>query len=413
MRPCGIAGILLFLIACFPITAQERSFDVIYALNFFDGISYNSTIVPYSTREIFIHEDHVNAFVVRETVLYYWPLTSEFRADWASRNVPLRGILCIQDRRGNIKRIEAQRYLIQYDMNDIPGTIGIHWGIEADMKHADFTQAQRNYSDAVHAYNVALRLFQQTMTDFLYNPPEEDEVFPEVPLPPPNFTLMSTGVNIGFPVELPRGTYSMFLENPDGKVIAETRKRLRVFGPRERIKGFQVFEEGRWTVPSDFPDSNMSLFAVPDSVIYLQPFNYLHYEARAYSLMMNPQNRFNRRESSTWVPAFLNTEDRDLSIDSQRLDLLSYRVTQVAGSRLGYIIHPMDLGEPESSFSAFKFTIVPGSEGKTYRIGQTSVISVLRVFRGVEFVIIFISLLPFAFFGITLKFCRRPKAKGD
>ena len=407
MRNCSIAGILFLFIAFSPLAVQGQDFDIVYALNFFDGVTYSSTLVPNTAGEIFIHEDHVNAFVVRETVLYYWPLTSEFRADWASRNVPLQGTLNIRDRQGNIMRIEAQRYTIQYDMNDIPGTIGIYWGTEADAKHAEFSEAQRDYSYAIHAYNAAMQLYQQIITDIMLNPPDTNIVFPEVPMRPANFTIMSTGLNIGFSVKLPRGNYSIFFETSEGNIIPETRKRLRVFGPRERVGGFQVFEEGRWTVPSNFPDSRMSLFTVPGSVIYLQPFNYLHYEARAYNLMMNPQNRFNRSESSTWVPASLNTDERQLNINGQNHDLYSYDVVQVPGSRLGYIINPTYLGDPESSFTAFKFTAQTGSEGKRYNIGQMSSISVLRVFMGVELIIIIISLLPLAFFIIVIKLFRR------
>jgi hypothetical protein len=400
-------SVILICIVCSLPEAEEPEYDIIYAINFFDGVSYNSTIVPYASPEIYIQADTVNAFVVRETALYYWPLTSEFKADWASRNIPLPGSLCIQDRAGNITRIESLRYAIQYDAKDIPGTIRVYWGAAADSKYAEFINAQRDYTEAVYAYNEAIRVYDRKITEYLQNPPEEPEAFPEMPLPPTEFTLMSTDVNIGFPVKIAEGIYSIFFTNPDGTVIAKTRKRLQAFRPREKIKGFQVFEEGRWSVPSNFPDSHMSLFTVPGGNLYLQPYNYLHFEGSAYNLMMNPQNRYNRGESSIWVPVSPNAEKRELAIGNQNLNLWGYKVTQLAGSKLGYIIHPLDLGDPESSFAAFNLTIPANSGGRRYRIGQTSAISVLRIFGGIELVIILVSLIPLAGFAVISFFHRR------
>jgi hypothetical protein len=387
----------------FNLTALDSEYDVIYALNFFDGVAYNSTIVPYSAPEIYILADHVNVFVVRETSLYYWPLTSEFKADWAVRNVPLQGTLCIKDNQGKIQRIKPERYAIQYDMLDIPGTISVYWGNEADIKHIEFMKAQQNYSEAVYAYNEAIRSYDQQITNFLRNPASDPTLFPEVPTAPENFTLMSTDINIGFPVNLQGGNYTVYFEDPQGGIIPKTRKRLRVFSPLEATKGFQVFEEGRWSVPNDFPDSYMNLFAIPGGNIYFKPFNYLHFQGNKYNLMINPQNRYSETDFSVWIPISPDLENRNLVIGSEELSLLGYKVTQLAGSRLGYIINPLGLGDSESSFSAFNINITSAISSKTFSIGKNSSLIVLRLFRGIEFVLIFISFIPLiAFIAVSL-----------
>jgi hypothetical protein len=386
----------LLLLPLFNLTALDSEYDIIYALNFFDGVAYNSTIVPYSAPEIYILADHVNVFVVRETSLYYWPLTSEFKADWAARNIPLEGILCIKDSRGGIQRIKPERYAIQYDMLDIPGTIGVYWGIEADIKHIEFMKAQQNYSEAVYAYNEAIRSYDQEITNFLRNPASDPALFPEVPVAPENFTLMSTDINIGFPVNLQSGNYSVYLEDPYGSIISKTKKRLRVFSPLESIKGFQVFEEGRWSVPNDFPGSHMNLFVIPGGNIYFQPFDYLHFQGSKYNLMINPQNRYSETDFSVWVPVSPDLENKSLVMGSGELPLLGYKVTQLAGSRLGYIINPLELGDRESSFSAFNINIAGAMSGKTFSVGKNSSLTVLRLFRGIELVLICIALVPLA-----------------
>jgi hypothetical protein len=395
---------LLFALNLF---ARENEYDVIYAINFFDGLSYNSTIIPHSVREINIQADHVNAFVVRETSLYYWPLTSEFKADWAARNIPLEGTLCIKSVQGKIERIKPQRYAIQYDMKDIPGTIAVYWGTEANSKYTEFAAAQRSYSEAVFAYNQAMRDYDRQISDFLQNKDNDPSLFPEVPIAPENFTLMSTDVNIGFQVNLSRGTYRIYFEDPLGRVMPETRKRLRVFNPLEKTGGFQVFEEGRWSVPANFPDSHMTLFAVSGKKIYLQPFDYLHYRGRDYNLMVNPQSRYSENEYSVWVPVSLNAEHRTLALGTEELSLLGYKVTQLAGSKLGYIINPIAFGDDESSFSAFHIEIPEHSSGKTYALGESSRLSIVRVFGGMELIILFISLMPLIIFTVIFAMMRQ------
>jgi hypothetical protein len=394
-----LAWIAVFLL-CPVLSAQEPSYDVIYAVNFFDGISYNSAIVPYSAPEIYIQADAMNAFVVRETLLYYWSLTSEFKADWASRNVPLEGVLCIQDRHGNIQRLAARPYIIQYDIKDIPGTIGIYWGNDAVRKYEDFARAQRIYSEAVYQYNSAIRRYEEEINAYLQNPPEDPESFPALPLPPADFSLMSTDVNTGFPVQLPRGQYTIYFEDPQGTMVDKTKKRLTVFTPREAAGGFKVFEEGRWTVPADFPDSHRTLFTVPGAAVYLRPYHFLHYPGSAYNLMLNPQNRFNRSDFSIWVPVSPDTERSSISAGTETLSLSGYKVTQLAGSKLGYVIHPLPLDDPESEFAAFNVEVPQNSAGKTYPLGKTSALSVLRIFSGIEIVFVFISLIPLIFFAL-------------
>jgi hypothetical protein len=407
MKRC-LAVILAFL-ACPVLMSQEPVYDVIYAVNFFDGSSYSSAIVPYSAPEIYIQADSMNAFVVRETLLYYWSLTSEFKADWASRNIPLEGTLCIQGRHGQIRRIEAQRYVIQYDLKDIPGTIGVYWGTEADAKYGNFVKAQRAYSEAVYQYNNAMRLYEQELNAYLQNPPEVPEAFPSHPLPPPDFTLLSTDINTGFPVNLPEGRYTLYFEGSRGEVMPKTKKRLTVFSPLGAIGGFRVFEEGRWTVPADFPDSHATLFTVPGANLYLQPYDFLHYRGSDYNLMLNPQNRYNRSEFSVWVPVSLDSNNSRVYIGTEALSLSGYKVTQLAGSKLGYVISPLAFGDPESSFSAFNMQVPQSAAGKTYPVGKTSAISVLRIFNGMEIVMILVSLIPLAFFGLILIFHNRTK----
>jgi hypothetical protein len=81
-------------------------------------------------------------------------------------------------------------------------------------------------------------------------------------------------------------------------------------------------------------------------------------------------------------------------------------VTQLAGSRLGYIINSLDLGDKESSFSAFNINIENSYSGRTFPIGQKSSLTVLRLVRGIDFILVFIVFIPLLIF-IIVSFLRK------
>ena len=396
-----------FLMAAPFLPGEDPEYDVIYALNFFDGKTYSSTIVPVPSREIYILAGKMNVFVVRETSLYYWPLTNEYKADWAARNTALEGTLCVRDAAGIIRKIQPQPYLIRYDMNDIAGTTGVYWEQEASKKHLDFLKAQAAYSESVYAYNDDMKRYEREVGEFLEDPGKFQE-FPAVPVPPENFSIMSTGIHIGFPVDLAEGTYTVYFEDPEGKIVPGTKKKLKAYKPINENSGFRIFEEGRWSVPADLPDNHMTVFTFPGTDLYLQPYHYLHYNSRAYRLMNNPQNKYSRDLFTTWVAVDEDPGIRRISIAGKDLELSGYKVNQIAGSRLGYVITPLDPGDSESSFTAFYLPLAEHTRGKTYPVGDTNRISVVNVFPGLEFLLLFISAIPVLVF-VILRIKRRVK----
>ena len=146
---------------------EETEYDHVYALNYYNGVSYNSTIIPPHTKQMYLLADSMNALVFRETSLYYWSLTSEFKADWAIRNSVVSGVLAVKDSKGIVQRIDGQPYVIQYDMRDMANTIGIYWGSNAFSQYENFTRMQQAYNNAVHEYNLALQTYNNKVNALL------------------------------------------------------------------------------------------------------------------------------------------------------------------------------------------------------------------------------------------------------
>jgi len=116
--------------------------DSIYAINYFDGLSYNNNIVTPSTSTIYLLSDSANVITAKETSLYYWPLTSEYKADWATTNKTLNGSVVITSKQGEEQIIEAQPYVIQYDANNMRDTIKLYWNDEAHKALKEFKNFQ-------------------------------------------------------------------------------------------------------------------------------------------------------------------------------------------------------------------------------------------------------------------------------
>jgi hypothetical protein len=174
-------------------------------------------------------------------------------------------------------------------------------------------------------------------------------------------TLFSTELLWGHPIELPAGRYSMRLRLPDGSIQPDSEKQLVVFEAIQEGIGYNVFPAERWTVPELSSESNETIYTLPETTIYLEPFHQKQYNEQYYTRMNNPQDTQSRRDREVWVP-FSKATDVQLLVSagsgSTRIELEDYFVRQLTGDALGYEIIEFD---PESmqapSFNAFELPV--------------------------------------------------------
>lgn len=385
---------------------EEAEYDFVYALNYYNGVSYNSTIIPPHTKQMYLLADSMNALVFRETSLYYWSLTSEFKADWAVKNSVVSGLLAVKDSNGNIQRFAGQPYVIQYDMRDMANTISIYWGPDAFSQYDKFTKMQQAYNNAVYEYNLALQdyntkvneLLQLSMQSSLSE--EQLATFPEVPEPPANFSLVSTEINLGYPMQFSEGKYEMWFEDMNQKEIRDSRKRLVTFSATSESGGFKVFEENRWTVPVDFPDSKKTLFTHKASTLYFQPYRYKQFEKYAYESLVNPQQTNVKDQMHIWIPIAQDFGIEKLSLSNQEIAKSGYKVIQTTGSKLGYTISPLPDGDLDTSFEGIKLDFQALGDTKRFAVGRESSVVILNDYPGLGLIVSLSSLFPLLLFLI-------------
>jgi hypothetical protein len=114
MRWLPLALTLLLLVAA-PIQAQEpeKTESFVYSGYVFNGLDYISTFYPPSIDTIYLLADRQNILSPRRTLVYFWPLTDAYEADWASMNQTVTGALEILDGSEVIVTIPQEGHDIQ------------------------------------------------------------------------------------------------------------------------------------------------------------------------------------------------------------------------------------------------------------------------------------------------------------
>ena len=336
-----------------------------YALGRYDGVFY-----PLSVDTIYLLADEMNVVSARYTLVYFWPITNEYRADWDALNQDVPGTLEVLRGGRLVQVLERTPYVIQYPQGLDGGTVRLYLGTEAETRYAAFEAARQAFREAV--WEHARRQSEHTVAlerAIARRARGEPVPRPEPPQPPAPFRLYSTTVNQGFPIRLPRGEYHLQLRLPDGKILPESRRRLVVFAARREGIGYMVVPQARWTTPerSDVPGE--ALYTRPGVALYLQPFLAQEHNELYWTRRGDPQSQVGSEDRKIWISAG-GISARELEIRSpggqhRRVQRRPYRVQQLAGSGLGYEVvehRPVGPGERQRApdFEGYELRSDPG-----------------------------------------------------
>ena len=353
------------LILCMgkPASAQDE-LSFVYGTNHYNGAVFNSTFVPPSINTFYLIANNTSMIASKMTRVYYWPLTNELKPDWDQANISVDGTLEILKNNTLFKSIEITNYVIQYDAQDKFNTLQLYLGEDAVAARTNFEALQDQYREDLFSYHQALdayrEKFEAALADLQAGNITEDEM-PERPEPLQDLTLFSTNLLVGFPINLPEGTYQVQLRRPDGSIQPDSQKKLVVFNPVRKGIGYKVFAEERWTAPEETKDVNEIIYSLPGRRIYFEPFYQIEFNELYYTRLNNPQDKQARRDRNIWVP-FEFVQDAKLIQQSaqkrEEIEMKDYFVHQIAGSALGYQIEEHDPeSDTEVSFRGFEVEV--------------------------------------------------------
>jgi hypothetical protein len=325
--------------------APERERRFVYGINLFDGIQYATGFVPPSVDTVYVLADQLGVLDPKLTEVYFWPVTNDYRADFTSLNELVDGRLEIVRGGQVLQTVDLTEYVVQLDQTGALGPGQIALGTDAragwdrfQAEKAAYVQRLHDYADAQAAYQQELDALPASATPGVAVTP------PDPPAEPAPFTLYSTDIGRGFPIQLSAGEYTIRVRSADGKIVEDSEKRLVAFGPRRPGVGFQVVPQERWTFPEPADDPADVIYTVAGGVVYLQAFTAQELNAEAYARLKNPQDLAATPNRWQWVHVGPLTQAATLIVrdgaGEKRLNVEDFAVEQVPGAALGYRVVP-------------------------------------------------------------------------
>lgn len=357
----------------------------VYGVTVWDGLSYSSGLVPEQIDEVHVIAGSDNVFAPFDTKVYFWPITGEYMADWASKQSLVEGVLEVL-RDGRIARsIPLETYTLMYPEGFNSPNVEVLVGDEAISAYEEYRRAVSDFNESADRYKQALADYNATIAEMFRQLREEGRTFAreEIPTPPPEPEPPSyyvQSVRKAFIVNLPHGQYTIRVRQED-QIVPGSTKKLFVFEPRRSGLSFVVRPEDTYTVPLRSDSREHTLYLSEASPIYIQLFDVKEYNAYHYTRMMHPASPtagLGMQNEFVWVISSPQRTDMRIKVYEgdrvvSEIDQKQYFVVQTEGTALGYRIIEWDPVATETigtqpTFRAFELRLSPGE----YRLQAVS-----------------------------------------
>jgi len=362
MRPWALVAFLLALLPSV-LQAQEpaRRRELVYSLIVSDGGAYNTTFAPASAEVIYVFAESDVALAPSTTEVYFWPLTSDWRADFGALNEPTDGMLEVARDGAIVAQLPLVDVILQID--PMRGWEGgrLFVGPDAVEARRAFEQERQGYLDRLREYGVVAEAhIRQADEARRLAPPGQAVAIPPAPQPPAPMSLYSGEIARSFHVRLSAGEYNIRVRAANGATIVGSERRLVAIAPRRYGVVYEVVPQEKWTMPERADDPANVLYVLPGGVVYLRPFGAHELNEREHARLRNPQELSGSANRWTWVRTAPATT-LPLRVDAGLVEQGSFSVRQLPGAALGYTIVP-HAGPEAPDLVAFRVD-APGARG--------------------------------------------------
>ncbi len=346
-------ALILGLLAVTTVLAQtpEKKREFVYGVQVFTGQAYDGTFYPLSEDTLYLLADVSNIVSPRYSLVYFWPVTNEYKADFDALSETVAGTLEILQGGQVVQNLAQTKYVIQYPRGLDAGEVHVYLGQEAEAQYKEFERQKQAYRDAIFAYHEATINYHQDAQDKLSSGQLKTEL-PPPPEEPAPFNFFSTGVYDGFHINLPAGNYAIRLKDASGQIVPGSERQLVVFTEQRQGVSYTLIPQDKWTLPEQSHDPSQTLYARSGVVIYLQPFEEKEYNELYYTRLKTPQSTTGRSDHWQWVPQSPVPAAPLLQVVYngqvvQGITQKPYIVKQTEGKGLGYQIIEQSQGETE------------------------------------------------------------------
>jgi len=376
LRPLFVLPLFALITALLPIapgvaqSTPEKHEEIVYSGDIFNSQGYSGQFFPQGEATIFVIADTPNVLVPINTLVYWWPISQEYKADWETLYEPLTGTLEIGD-----QQFETTQYSLKYSGGYDSARTSLLFGDDAAQQHAAYLQAIAEYNAAARDYVIDRTNFETELVEWgravdearAKDAPTDMIPVPKQPTPPTQPTIIVTEPTQGIAFQMPEGEFQMRLRDEAGAIVPGSERRLVAFSPRREGIAYNVIAASKYTVPETSTDPNDTIFVSGDQALYIQPALEKEYDNYYAAKLMNSQERSvqDRRGVWAWLPSGeFSGNELTMAVDSsapQTLEKQTWYVKQAPGAALGYEILPYDASVVGQTTTFDAFQIIPES----------------------------------------------------
>ncbi len=329
--------------------------ELIYSIVAFNGRDYSGTFVRQPSESVYLLSKADSFISARKTMVYFWPITGDYRLDTDTINRQFGGKLQIEGH-GISRTLTMQKYTYF----NVRGEYELNWrvakGDAAESVFAAFQKSVKSYQKAAAEYNRAQFEYEQKLNELTQEivtvrsqGGDPSSLLAEIrsleiparPQPLSSYSSPPVAPAEAFVVNLPAGVYHMKLINPDGTIMQGSEKRLVVFNSiGAKHVGYDVIPADKWTRPETSELPGAVLYVDGSSDLYLRPYFEQRYNDLYYAKLMNNDARGNGN-MTTWVKLqqvplakiLLSAGAQTRTVEQQ-----GFAVQQLPGAALGYKI---------------------------------------------------------------------------
>jgi len=384
MKRVPLAVFLLLALAPAFAQAPVRTENLIYSILAYNGRDYSPTFARTASPALYLIAGTDSFLTVRKTLVYFWPLTGEWKTSMSALDVPVEGTLEITGGREGPIRVIPSRYTYYNERGDYALNWKVARDAEADAVWGRWSGILGAYEAAMKDYRARLARQQEARASLIVriqrmrNEGRDVEALvnqladmkePEAPQQPQVYAVPPAEIQQAFIVNLPPGRYSVRFRIPDGSVLEGSEKTLIVHARRRsRGIGYDVIPGDKWTRPVESPTPSAVLYVDGSNDLFLRPFFEDEYNDLYYSKTIRNDTRGNpnlmKWERIQQVP---RAAVQIISGGTVKTTLREepWFVEQAQGATLGYRIVPYDpLGAQKGkdpSLIAFRVPLAPGT----------------------------------------------------
>jgi hypothetical protein len=311
---------------------------------------------------IYLIANESNFLNVRKTLVYFWPITQEWKADYDTLNENfLDGKIELTDSSGKTEMMEP----IRYTYYNTPGEYEINWqvflGDAADEEYAKYQKMMDEYWKALDEYNTKQMQAEFAFNDLIDEIGKKREAGEDVTKliaeaqryteegvgdPPDRPGYYVRPVDQAFHFKLAPGEYNIRFVTAAGEVMEGSEKKL-VMHKKRRANGvgYDVIPADKWTRPEVSQSPSSVLYVDGSTDLFLRPFFQDEFNDLFYNKTVRNDAKGNP-ELMTWIKIQQVPKARIEMIlpknKTESLEEKPYYVEQLKGSALGYKIVPFD-----------------------------------------------------------------------